>query len=132
MRVPALRRWEREAPVWKSWMPPSGPVFSLLTPARGLKGDILRSFPPPGGILALARPGPALAHAFSLLLSLGGRLVGRVSGAGGGHKGPGKVCSLAVAFLGRPGCPLSAPGDRQQEAMDFSHPRASSVVLFSL
>lgn len=45
-------------------------------------------------------------------------------------KGPRKVCSLALASLGPPGCPLSALGDRQQEAMDFSHPKASSAVVF--
>lgn len=42
---------------------------------------------------------------------------------------PRKVCSLAFASLGPTGCPLSALGDRQQEAMDFSHPKASSAVV---
>lgn len=74
-----------------------------------------------------------LAQAFSLLFTPGGRLVGRVSGAAGGQEGAlRKVCSLALASLGLPVCPLSAPGDRQQEAMDLPCEVFECGLVFSL
>lgn len=66
-------------------LPPAGPASVLpLHPGTRLKGDT-PLLPPARGIPPLRCPEPALAQAFSLLLSLGGRFGGRVSGTGGGH-----------------------------------------------
>lgn len=38
-----------------------------------------------------------------------------------GRAPEGLLFSFCFSWAALPGCPLSAPGDRQQEAMDFSH-----------
>lgn len=86
IQIPTLRGPEREVPIWEAGcLPPAGPVSVLpLHSGTRLKGDT-PLLPPPRGIPALRCPEPALAQAFSLLLSLGGLFGGRVSGTGGGH-----------------------------------------------
>lgn len=86
IQIPTLRGPEREVPVWEAGcLPPAGPASILpLRPGTRLKGDT-PVLPPARGIPALRCPEPALAQAFSLLLSLGGRFGGRVSRTGGGH-----------------------------------------------
>lgn len=86
IQIPTLRGPEREVPVWEAGcLPPAGPASILpLRPGTRLKGDP-PVLPPARGIPALRCPEPALAQAFSLLLSLRGRFGGRVSGTGGEH-----------------------------------------------